>query len=127
MENSMKLIHSGEKLVSYLSGDNSLLDGEIEKFEVYSKDFVVQVDIHMEMRPSSEFKKILVRFSGCKEYCFYFNDSHYFYNVERVKFFQNEEKYFYVSFDPYDELEVCNEDDQDIILAKEVSAYVLDS
>jgi hypothetical protein len=119
----VQLIYSDQELVSNFIDNNSLLDGKIEKIEIFQANSSVSINIYFAMRPSSDFKKIILQFSGCKQYGFSYSDDYFFYNVELVKFFQTEEGLFYVSFDPYDELEKVSDKDQDFVLSSNVSAY----
>jgi len=119
----VQLIYSDQELVSHFKDKNSLLDGEIEKIEIFQANSSVSINIYFAMRPSSDFKQIILQFGGCKQYGFFYSDDCFFYNVELVKFFQTEEGLFYVSFDPYDELEKVSDKDQDFVLSSNVSAY----
>lgn len=119
----MQLICSDEKLIARFLGENSLLDGKIEKIEIFDVDSSVCININFDMRPSSDYQKVQFKFSGCKGYSFSYSDDYYFYNVELLKFFQGEDGLFYISFDPCDETEAISDEDQDFILCRGVSAY----
>ncbi|VUD64035.1 hypothetical protein TDB9533_03232 [Thalassocella blandensis] len=119
----MKLICSNEKLVTYLSGNNSLLDGKVKRIDIIDEDSSVCIKIDFEMRSSSDYQRIQVRFVGCKRYSFYYTDDYYFYNIELIKFFQGNNGLFYISLDPADQTEVVSGEDQDFILCREVYAY----
>ncbi len=123
----MQLIYSDQELIFNFKGNNSLLDGEIEKIEIFQADLSVNINIYFTMRPSSDYKKIILQFGGCKQYGFSYSNDYFFYNVEIVKFFQTEKGLFYVSFDPYDESKAVSDKDQDFILSHNVSAYKLNS
>ncbi len=75
------------------------------------------------MRSQSEYKKVRLKFIDVCKYLSYFENSHIFYNVERVKFLCLSEGLTYFSLDPADELLEISEDDQDFILAKEIIGY----
>jgi hypothetical protein len=122
----MELICSGQQLISIFRSKNSLLDAIIEKIEIFSTESFVSINIRLVMRRSSDFNKVLLQFVNCKEYCFAYADNYSFYNVERVKLFQTEDGLFFVSFDPFDELEKISDKDQDYVLARNVCAYILD-
>lgn len=118
----MQIIFNNQELLDRFRDINSLLDGKIEKIEIFSRDFSVCINIHFCMRPSSDYQKIEFRFIDCKQYSFSYSENYYFYNVELVKFFECEDGLFYISFDPFDEVEVISEKDQDFILYREASA-----
>ncbi|SLN22225.1 hypothetical protein ROA7450_00814 [Roseovarius albus] len=119
----MNFICKDEGAIIHFAGDNSLIDGRIERIDVRDTDPSVSIHIEICMRPSSEHRKIELRFLGCKEFGFYWSDDYYFYNIERVKFFQRDDGLLYVSFDPVDEAETVSEYDQSFISSAELHAY----
>jgi len=119
----VQLICSDEKLITRFLGSNSLLDGKIEKIEIFDAGSSVCININFNMRPSSDYQKVQFKFVGCKGYSFSYSEDYYFYNVELLKLFQGEDGLFYISFDPCDEIEVISDEDQDFILCREISAY----
>ena len=121
----MELISSNQQLISCFIAENSLLDAVIEKIEIFQNDSSVNINIWLVMRPSSDFNKVLLQFVDCKEYGFSYSDNYFFYNVELVKLFQTKDGLFYVSFDPFDKLEIISDKDQDFVLARNVHAYRL--
>lgn len=121
----MDLIDYNQELVLSLTDNNSLLDSVIEKFEIFMADGHVNANVWLQMRPSSEFGKVQLKFTDCKEYSFSYTDDYYFYNVELVKLFKTKDGMFYVSFDPVDEQDEVSNEDQDFILARGVSGYSL--
>jgi hypothetical protein len=122
----MKLICSDQQLINNFKDKNSLLDAVIENIEISREIDSVSVCIRLVMRHSSDYKKILLKFVNCKEYCFLYSDNYFFYNVELVKLFRTEDELFFASFDPFDELEKISDNDQDYVLARSVCAYISD-
>ncbi|WP_179953951.1 hypothetical protein [Denitrobaculum tricleocarpae] len=121
----MELIAENDALLEHLQGNNSLLDSVIEKIEITGDLDQVTVSVWLKMRPSASKDKIKIRFERCKSYDFTFSDSYVFYNVERIKLFRTNENLFYVSFDPFDEIETVSDKDTDVIQASSVKAYSL--
>lgn len=118
----MKLIAMNKDAIKVLSGENSLLDGNIEKIEIF-QDRSVCINISFQMRISSLYKRILLKFNGCKEYHFSYSSDYEFYTVELIKFFQKNEELFYISFDPYDNENIISDEDQDLILCSEIAVF----
>ena len=121
----MQLICSNQESVNHFSGNNSLLDGNIKRINIFYTDSSVCINIDFDMRPSSDYQNIQIRLIGCTHYSFSYTDDYYFYNVELLKFFQGDNGLFYISFDPADETEIIADEDQDFILCREVSVYCL--
>ncbi len=119
----MRLICSNQQMVTHFSGNNSLLDGKIKRIEIFDADSSVCINIDFDMRLSSDYQNVQIKFVGCKSYSFSYSDDYYFYNVELLKFFQGDDGLFYISFDPSDEVEIISDEDQDFILCREVSVY----
>ena len=118
----MRKTYKNEQLLDHFMGENSLLDGKIEKIEIFDAGLATHIHIDFQMRPSSEHQKVQFRFGNCAEFCFLWSAEYQFYNVERMKFFQRNDGIYYVSFDPFDDAEVTSDDDQNFIFCREVSA-----
>lgn len=118
----MKLLATDKNVIEALSGENSLLDGNIEKIEIFQYKSIC-INIYFQMRESSSYERVLLKIEGCQEYNFSYSDEYDFYTVELIKFFQESEKQFYISFDPYDGEETISESDQDFIIFKKITAY----
>ena len=74
-------------------------------------------------RLSRDARVLKIKFTQVLEYCFYYEKSRSFYNVERCKFFKKGEL-FYISLDPVNEVEEIDERDQDIIMCKQIEGYM---
>ncbi len=118
----MKEIGKNEKLLSNLLGRNCLLDSSVKEVRIFNSE-EVKVEIFFNMRQDSDFKRVLLRFVGVREYCFYHTEQYIFYNVEQYKFMYDETYKFYLSLDPYEEDQRISEKDQDYIFANEVVGY----
>lgn len=111
-------------MINYLSGNLTLLDATINKFEIQELDHVLQISIkfHLSRRTKADITVLLI-FKDVVEYGFYHNNKHNFYNVEELKFFETEGK-FYFSGDPY-HTKGISENDNDFVLSKELEGYSL--
>ncbi|AWF81933.1 hypothetical protein BTJ40_14470 [Microbulbifer sp. A4B17] len=119
----MKTICSNTNLVDFFVGDNTLIDGKIEKIEVFEEKSTVSININIHMRSSATHNKVKFKFSKCKQYSFSYSEEYYFYNIETIKLFKTGDSLFYISFDPYDENDNISPKDQDYILCKDIDAY----
>jgi len=114
-----------DEVVDYFQGENSLLDGSIQRIDIsLDKESKVNIDLHFKMRKSADYRNLVVNFSVCKEYSFSYSDDYCFYNVELFKFFKTEDSKFYASFDPCDESEYVSDEDQDVIVSKSISVQL---
>jgi len=120
----MKSVGKNIEVINYLVGNLSLLDATISKFEIQEVDYLLQVTIqfHLCRRTKNDITVLLI-FKDVVEYGFYHNNRHSFYNVEELKFFETEGK-FYFSGDPY-HTEGISDNDNDFVLSKELEAYLL--
>ena len=119
----MKTIGEGEQLIKSLSGHNSLLDTKVKRISIFEEEDLLIGELEFAMRPLSKYRNVVLKFTDVKEYSFYYNDNHVFYNVERFKFFRMENGSYYLSLDPYEEEQVPSDQDQDIVVAKNVVGY----
>jgi len=120
----MKLIGRDSEVINYLSGKFSLLDASINKFEIHLVDHQLEINIYFQLsRRTKADANVLLIFKDVVEYGFYYNDKYSFYDVEDLKFFETEGK-FYFSGDPYHE-EGVSENDQDFVMSKGLEGYLI--
>ena len=119
----MELICENQEVLHKLTGENCLLDTEIEKIEISKENWNVFVDVLFCMRPKADWLKTLLRFSYCEYYALNFQSNRHFYVVTHLKFFLSDEGKFYASFDPYDEERIISDDDNDVIYSGCIQAY----
>ncbi len=120
----MHLLCENEEVLSRFAGKNSLIDSEVEKFEISKISESIIVDVHFRMRPSSDWSKVRIRFCGCLHYWFNFSIDRHFYLVDRLKFFRSDDGCFYASFDPYDDSASVSEEDNDVVYSESIQAYL---
>jgi hypothetical protein len=128
MENlvMMKLIATDMELIKKLTNENSILDSMLEKIAIQKDDDdVLFIDLFLNMRSSSKYKKIVIRMKGVTEYGFYYSSEYLFYYIERIKFFRRKDNAFYISLDPEDDSDKISESDQDFIVANRIVGYEL--
>jgi hypothetical protein len=124
----MEYIAKSEELIRQsIPGKFYLLDAVVTRFDIYQQEHRLYIDVYFSL-PYHRFeaeKTLKLYFIDVIEYSFYWNASHSFYNVGRCKFFKSEKGY-YISLDPVDESEELSDEDQDVILCKEVEGCFYD-
>lgn len=120
----MQKIGTNQEVINYLQGEYSLLDSKVTEFKIYESDGLVNIDITFQLTHSKA--KIAITFKNVVEYAFYHNSSHYFYYVETPpKFLSIGDGNFYLSLDPNEMIEGASGDDNDIIISKELEAFII--
>ncbi len=116
-----------DETLQYLRGENSLLDGEVSSIEISKCDHSdsVNVSLYISMRKSSHLDRIVLVFIDCEEYSFSYSKDYFFYCIESVKFFKNNNEMYYISLNPFDEEKKESSDDMDVIIARSVEFTVL--
>jgi hypothetical protein len=121
----MEPISEGQRVIDFFSDENSLISAELFKIELYKSADNVTIYLHINLVYAAR-KKIVLRFEEVKEFCFYYNEKHIFYNIASYKLF-NKENNFYISLDPADEkMEVISGEDQDFVVSKKIKAFWVD-
>jgi hypothetical protein len=122
----MKLIASDMELIKKLTNENSILDSMLEKIVIQKDDDdILFIDLVLNMRSSSKYKKIVIRMKDVAEYGFYYSSEYLFYYIERFKFFKRKDNAFYISLDPEDDSDEISESDQDFIVSNKIIGYEL--
>jgi hypothetical protein len=117
----MELIGKDEQIIDTFSKQLTILSGQLEKVSIYQVNYTLIIDLEIKLLYSN--KDCKLRFIDIKEYYFYYNSDHYFYNIECFKLFRSED-FFYISLDPADESSTINENDQDFILSRSIEGYL---
>ncbi|MEZ2444310.1 hypothetical protein AB6805_21450 [Chitinophaga sp. RCC_12] len=117
----MEYIDKNEGLINYLSGEFSLLSAKLYKVDIYNdiKSALV-IDLYLELLYTKVNNLVRLTFTEIDEFSFYHHRSNYFYNVERYKFFKNDNS-IYLCLDPYEENQIISREDQNFILSGNVS------
>jgi hypothetical protein len=122
----MKLIASDMELIKKLTNENSILDSMLEKIVIQKDDDdVLFIDLVLNMRSSSKYKKIVIRMKDVTEYGFYYRSEYLFYYIERFKFFKRKDNVFYISLDPEDDSDEISGSDQDFVVSNKIIGYEL--
>ena len=117
-------IGNDDKVIETLRGKNSLLDGDLLSIEVKKLDGLIIAILGVEMRSGSDYSYVELLFEDVRGLGFIYDDGYSFGFIEQVKFFKSEEL-FYLVLEPYNELELSLEDeDQKYIVAKSVKGKV---
>jgi len=124
----MDLIGRDEILFDLLkNAELRILDAVVKKINIFvvgTKGLCIEVDFY---HPQYDGRNLRLRFLGIKEYSFYHNDSHIFYNVECYKLIMDGELY-YLSLDPEDEFSTeASDSDQDLIVFRNFEGLFLES
>lgn len=117
----MVYIDKNEGLISYLSKEFSLLSSKLYKVDIYNdiKSELV-IDLYLELLYTKANNLVRLTFTEIEEFSFYHHRSSYFYNIERYKFFKNDNS-IYLCLDPYEEDQIISREDQNFILSGNVS------
>lgn len=113
----------GENAFDKLKTEISLFSAVIDKVEVYRNDFDdPTIDITFEGLQGYGSRKLLIRFEELKEFLFFYTSDYYFYNIETFKALKIDE-YYYLSFDPDDQIRNYSVNDKDYIFAKKIALF----
>jgi hypothetical protein len=121
----MRLFGKNQEAVDYLTGQLSLLDAEINEFRIYKANYLVNINIHLQISRSN--LVVMLTFKDVIEYSFYHNNKHHFYCVAAVpKFVKKENGTFYLSLDPDEMSTDALESDNDIVLSNGLEGYLIE-
>ena len=118
--------HLGEDKALYemLTTRISILSAQIISISFFLKNYQLQIetDIKLSTRKKDECLKLI--FLDIKEYGFYHNSNHIFYNIEDYKLLRKGDLY-YISFDPeVSEMAIVSENDNDFILCGSIQGFL---
>lgn len=119
----MELIGRNDELLNIHPRLMPILDGELQRLNIYHQDYVLYVELDIKMRHKKG-EKCRIRFIGVSEYSFYYHNTSLGYNIERYKLLKAGDS-FYISLDPYDEDLNVDERDQDFILSSGIEGYFI--
>ena len=122
----MKEIGRDEYVIKALSGRNSILDAVLKRIAIFTEGETLMVELEFEMRASSDYHRVILKFVDVSEYSFYHNDTYLFYNIEHFKFLRLANGLYYISLDPHDEAKALSNEDQDLVVARSVSGYEIE-
>ena len=105
-------------LLDSFSETFNILDATISEIKIYMNKKHLIVELYMKLSYPHNMNLKLC-FSGVKEYSFYWNDNHIFYNIESYKLFKAN-NLFYMSLDPDGEENEISQNDQDFILCENI-------
>jgi hypothetical protein len=121
--NSEKPSLSNEQVIDYLVGDNSILDSKVQSIFIKAEDEKVNLEIELIMRASAEHSVIRLVFSDCVGYSFSYSDDYIFYNVESFKLIKTEGGLFYMSIDPFDDIQLPSDEDMDAVESRSIELF----
>jgi hypothetical protein len=117
--------HLGEDEVLYevLNARVSILSSQIIEISICLKNYQLQIEIGIKLLTRKKDECLRLIFSDIKEYGFYHNSNHIFYNIEDYKLLRKEGLY-YISFDPeVSEMTMISESDNDFILCGSIQGF----
>ena len=118
----MDLIAKGSNVIDFLSNNESLISGKLEKISIYYEEYQLTIDLNIELKYSKKINKVLLKFIGVSEYSLFFNSENFFYNIENYKFLKKE-NLFYISLDPINDEQIVDTSDNDYIKSADVFLY----
>lgn len=111
------------EIFSRLEGDLSLLNSNLLSLQVEKVNNSLVATVRLLVGSFENQRLLTFVFRYVREYSFFYSSNYSFYNVESYKFTFSEGK-VYLSLDPADDTQERNLDDQDYILADEVSGFI---
>jgi hypothetical protein len=122
----METIYKNDELLQLTKGTYYIHDSLVSRFDIYRQDYQLQIDVYFNSEDprSKKGKKLKIHFTDIIRYQFLYSNNYHFYNVESYKFFKSENGY-YMSLDPFDASEDISEEDEDLILCKNIEGYFL--
>ena len=114
----MKIEIRNKDVFDFFNDKQTLLSSSVKRleFENRNEGLVIRINFLLQYPKG---KLIAIEFNEIINYSLNLSDSTDFYNVESVKFFENDSS-FYISLDPYDENETISDKDNDFILAQKI-------
>ncbi|PCJ17203.1 MAG: hypothetical protein COB02_14245 [Candidatus Cloacimonadota bacterium] len=112
-----------KNLVKYINDNAILLDANLEGLTIYQIDNKLNVDLTFSNCRKTK-NNLILTLSEVKKINFYYDDTWYFYSIERFKLIENKSEY-YLSLDPYDESNVMNDEDGGVIISKKITWKLL--
>ena len=115
----MNEIYKNEALIELTNGTYYIHDSTVSRFDIYEQNHQLCIDVYFNsgnIKYNNE-RQLKIHFEDIIKYQFLYNNNHNFYNVESYKFFKSEMG-FYISLDPFNESKDVSEDDEDLILCK---------
>lgn len=120
----MNSVGRDDLFFDYLRANSkSILDSQLLKISIYEAKDKLIIDLYFKLITNEQ---VLIKFIDLTEYGFCHNAKFSFYTVERYKLFKTEDNNYYVSLDPYTELEELDELDQDFIYSKHIEGFIGD-
>ncbi len=113
------------EVFQYLIGNNSIIDREILRISLYYDHFKLKGEIILGSKKNSDYNKLILIFSEVEEFSFFKNRNDSLGYITLEKFFTTGENEFYLSLDPYDEMKMINENDNDFILARSITVCAI--
>jgi hypothetical protein len=118
----MDLVAEDIRAIDFLSNRESLISGRLKNISIYYENNQLNIDLIVKIMYSKKSDEILIRFLGVIEYAFFYTSQNNFYFIEEYKLF-NENNFFYLSLDPFDDVKQKNPNDNDYIIATNIQLF----
>ncbi len=118
---------SGETVLNFLTGKNSIIDGKLLSICVQDAEEAVSVVLEIAPRPGASFKYLKLIFEQVSEFEFSHRSEYVFGNIEALKLSINADRQFYLSVDPDLSSEGPSDQDRDYVISKGLTAEVAQS
>jgi len=120
----MKTIAKDDDVISYLSGDRSIISGSLLKMEIYAAPYLLTIDLEIKLLYAKDDNLIKLRFADVQEYGFYHSSDYSSYEIPNYKLCKTDDLY-YLSMDP-DEGSACRlASDNDFIICRSIEVYLM--
>jgi hypothetical protein len=119
----MELVSNGDSVLNYLTDDNSLISSTLFRIDLYCNDSELRADLYFTL-PYANQIKLMIRLINISEVGFYFNTSHFFYQVTNCKLFRQND-FFYLSLDPDESDPLMSVNDQDFFWCRDIEVYTI--
>ena len=117
---------SGRLLSNVLNNNGALLDATMFDLRIFEQNGCVNaVAKFTPIRCRELGSDLELTLLQVAKVDFYHDETHSFYLIERYTFFEMSDGQFYLSLDPYHEVEVPHEEDGGIFIAKEVHGSLI--
>jgi len=103
----------------------NIYDGSIEKINIYTENYELMIDLYIKIINFPDLR-VLLKFRNVKEYAFNWDCDYTFYYIRTYKFIKNKD-FYYISFDPNEDVSDISQRDNDLILSKDLFCFYSDT
>lgn len=108
-------------LLSYLTRENSILDGKLAFVGIKDEGGAVSIQLDVSARSGASYSSIELHFDDVSEFGFTYSHAYVFGTIEEFRFIRMEEGDFYLTLDPDPTSHLPSADDGDFVRASGVT------